>query len=421
MILDLWNWRPEVATPTPAPPPPVLPVVATPPAPSPAPLPRFAAPPGKHSIAVMSSGPTTTVLYLTAGHLDGPLIVVVDDGVRWSAAWHPRAQTEMEGRGWVRGTRLAAGIALAKWQSASMHIKGMVDWARRAGLSAINDHAQTGAMDLRNVGVTRAPCPLIGEVRYDGWADTVRHSAHRFEALHGAVVAAVEACAAAWNWQPTGLTLSFFPGGRAVGLAYQPGRGDRRIALSRELLAKYDITSVKRAILHELCHHAREELFPRPLTGYSRELAALMSHDEKFCEMLAKVDPVVAADPRSCRYFNDDMDAEAVKSDASRKGIVYNAAAGVIHLAPWKRTSVRFRWEPTGTARWRPEWQPYNEGAWRSFLAMFPEADRRIVPTFMDSSRRALTAPAPLPLHAFVARLHEQGFKVFAKSLEGSL
>lgn len=413
--LDLWNWRPEGTEP--APQPPALPVAPAPPqAPPPAPV-KFAAPPGRPFIATVSNGPTTTILYLPNGRLEEGLIVVVDDTVHWTASWYPQARRELEGRGWLRGKRIAAGFSSTTWPKASHHVQAMLDWARRAGLGPGKDRAEIGARDLRAVGMLLAPCPRIGEVRYAGWKAVEKQSAHTFEALHGAVVRAVEACAAAWSWDPTGLSISFFTGRRAMGLAYHPGRGDRRIALHHDLLARYDLDSVARTVLHELCHHAREELHPRgDIHAYGRAAAATLAHDQKFCEMLAMVDPAVASSPASCRYFDDDADPEALKGLAARRGVVHAAAAGALRLAvASRRGAVKFRWEPTGTARWKAVWEPLNASSWRAFLSSFPENERALILTSFVGTRTA-TAPAPLP--AFIRAMRVAGHTQLAAALE---
>lgn len=395
--MDLWNWRPEGAPAT------TLEAnVPVPKAAAPAPeevIPKLPAPLGKHTIAVWVNGPTTTVVFLPSGGLAQSALIVVDDTVHWSARWSPHAATTLTEFGWLlHGRRLAAGFALTTWAKSSPHVRAMLSWARGLMLGSGNDTAQRGALDLRDVNARMAPCPRIGQIRYDNFQSVAKKSAHTFEALHAMMARAVGACVAAWGWEPSGLTVGFFTGRNAMGLAFAPGKGDRRIALHHDLLARYDLDSISRTVLHELCHHAREELHPRgALSGLSRNLVNTIAHDAKFCEMLALVDSTVAANPRSCRYFEDDADPEVLRATQAARGVVHAASAGVVRIGldPAIRR-YRFRWDAVGNHAWRATWEVLNDRAWRAFLALFPEGERRLLRVDYDENKKgsALASPA---------------------------
>ena len=168
-----------------------------------------------------------------------------------------------------------------------------------------------------------APCAVIGDMRIERWTPaTAKQSAHSLEKIAEIVSSAVAKCFNAWNWKPMGLTLNFHKPGRSMGLAYNPGQGDRRISLSTDLISAYDATSVLRVVLHELCHHAREELHQRDPREASSDDQGDGGHDAIFCRMLGEVDSAVRENPTSCRFFNDDADPQAVTVSRQKRGAV---------------------------------------------------------------------------------------------------
>jgi hypothetical protein len=82
-----------------------------------------------------------------------------------------------------------------------------------------------------------------------------------------------------------------------MGLALDPGSGKHVISLSQTLLSDYDIATVGRVIAHELCHHYREENWPRVRSRFIDD-----AHDARFATELAKIDPLVSLD--RCQYFD---------------------------------------------------------------------------------------------------------------------
>jgi hypothetical protein len=107
---------------------------------------------------------------------------------------------------------------------------------------------------------------------------------------------------------------------------------------------------VGRVVIHELCHHWREERFPHGT-----------SHDPVFCRELARVDPVVRqAGRRECTKFVVATDLAKKNEAIKRRGQVppsWKPEAGelVVTLEGRKYPVV---WRPRGRQRWSP-WQEY--------------------------------------------------------------
>jgi predicted SprT family Zn-dependent metalloprotease len=174
-----------------------------------------------------------------------------------------------------------------------------------------------------------------------------------------------------------GMVVSFHSGRRALGLAYAPGAKDRRISLNEVLLEKYNLDSIHRTVLHELCHHAREELHPHTRRHGGSRLAQLDAHDAKFCEMLGQVDPAVAGNQQQCQFFNDEEDVSAVAASAAAKGVTYTAASGSLEIAMRRKGRLLY-----GHYIWHPN-KGRAEAAvsldakrFSAFLARFPALDR---------------------------------------------
>ena len=126
--------------------------------------------------------------------------------------------------------------------------------------------------------------------------------------------------------------------------------------------------------------------FVKRFVGYN-------SHDAVFCEMLGRVDPKVAADPRSCQFFTDEQDASVLAAQSTKKGVVHSASAGVLLVGADSKHKMRFKWEPTGTAKWRAQYEPLTIEGLALFLGLFPVEERASVMLANDPSD---TKPRPL-------------------------
>lgn len=123
---------------------------------------------------------------------------------------------------------------------------------------------------------------------------------HSLDDIHGVVQAALTDARTTWNWRPKDLRIYAFGGtSRVMGRAYNPGQGDHRVSLNRKLLNNYDLAGIARVVIHELCHHYREERWPRNPRVFKTQGA----HDSRFCSELAKIDPLV--NENNCEVFDD--------------------------------------------------------------------------------------------------------------------
>lgn len=116
-----------------------------------------------------------------------------------------------------------------------------------------------------------------------------------------------------WDgWAPTALWIRPMQSDRVMGRASPLRDGFKSLELNRTLFTEYSADSIRRTILHELAHHKRFD---------EGELGPGDGHDERFCELLAMVDEVVRAEPRTrCRYFTDDIDHSMLASRAKGAG-----------------------------------------------------------------------------------------------------
>lgn len=361
-----------------------------------------------------TGSPTTAVaVYRKSGSILGPVIYAVDDGVRWSATLcpfglgppdptgerspHPSlAQFFLPWRPYSGPTKSTPGTV---FHSSASKVSGstlaLVAWATHLNLSASNPTAERGAPDAEHLGSKVLPSATVGTIRYDGWAPLAKRSAHTLDALHRSVDDAVRKARAAWGWAAEGLVVSFHSGRRALGLAYAPGAKDRRISLNEVLLEKYNLDSIHRTVLHELCHHAREELHPRVRRGGRGRLAQLDAHDAKFCEMLGQVDPTVAGSQQECQFFTDEKDVSAVMASAAAKGVAYTAASGSLEFVRLRHRALRslamhYVWHPNkGRAE---SAELLGISSFRAFLARFPALDRPQLRTRWASIRRSESA-----------------------------
>lgn len=145
-------------------------------------------------------------------------------------------------------------------------------------------------------------------VEYVGFEAVPSSSRYGLADLHSVVSDSLAHARAQWGWSAP-LRIEFHRKGNAMGTSIGPGLDvdkPRRISISTRLLRSCSLTGVRRVVLHELCHHYREERWPRYLSGYDKEEHAVQSHDDLFCQALNEVDPA-AGRPDHCRYFYDDV------------------------------------------------------------------------------------------------------------------
>lgn len=154
---------------------------------------------------------------------------------------------------------------------------------------------------------------------------------HSLEDIHGVVLAALSDARKTWNWRPKDLRIYAHGGAsRAMGRAYNPGQGDHRVSLNRKLLNNYDLAGIARVVIHELCHHYREERWPRGAQVFKIQGA----HDNRFCSELAKIDPLV--NEANCEVF-DEAAATVGKSEKLPPGVL---------TAKLLKTRFKLVWRP---------------------------------------------------------------------------
>lgn len=181
-----------------------------------------------------------------------------------------------------------------------------------------------------------------GPIRYTGYPAKI--GAYDREAIHAIVADAVAVGMQAWawrtvgtpQWRPSNLEVMLHEGRRALGLAFAPGTGrdrnQRTISLNAVLFKLYDRQSIWRVVIHELCHHYRDEVFPaherdaavadamrqavlaHQMADRTKTLSAQVfnTHDSVFVRELARVDPKVAADHYTGLVFTEYADASLV-------------------------------------------------------------------------------------------------------------
>ena len=357
---------------------------------------------------VRPGSPTTVVAAVQRSGGRDVGVVASNDGVEWRAAWHLDFYRQAEVAGLITFTsptryKLQPGVMVfAREAYVHEEYRNLLEWARKVATPQ-SPNVITASRSMHPDAIRDVPCPLIGRFRLTGWQRVEKASAHTANALAQIVGDAVAVCAKAWGgWKPDGLTVSFHSSRKAMGLAYAPGNGDRRISLNERLLTSYDAISIARVVLHELCHHAREEQQPRErFKGYN-------SHDPLFCSMLVLVDAELAANPKRCRFFVDEQDDGVVAASSAAKGIVYAAGVGLLRIGVSPNRKMRMRWEPIGTSKWRPSWEPFTSVNFLSMLRRFVPDDRydvTIAPEFSDRFYRAFP-PTDMKAPEFVEYMY---------------
>ncbi len=312
----------------------------------------------------------------------GRVLLVTDNGATWTGQrlgdWQAVALPEGE-----RWTRHRASVA-----SLATQFRLPLLWARRtvpphpAGIPR-HERAPSGPVSTRAaVAVETETVPLespatrdIGAVKYVGFAVAAKRSRISLATLHAAVNAALLRARESWGgWRGVGLEIRFHDTGKALGLAFEPGTGAyterRRISLNTRLLAQHDPNQIARVVLHELCHHYREERFPT-----TREV-----HDARFCAELSRADPVVAADPQECMRFGGEIDPTVVQERAAKKEqrlarAAWEPEAGWLNFYKLKGGQLRIAWTPVHAGTWAPVVFSLNDAATLDLLKRFAPAD----------------------------------------------
>lgn len=144
--------------------------------------------------------------------------------------------------------------------------------------------------------------PLVDYVTVRGWGSASKRSRYTLEQLQETLQRALVTARTQWGWWPEYLSIAFFSDPGKMGLARVPRRSDEEkpILLNTTLLERYTLEAIYRVLLHELCHQLR---FEQDEYVVNQKLF----HDERFCALLAKVDPRVRPD-ESCSHFHDDVD-----------------------------------------------------------------------------------------------------------------
>jgi len=207
-------------------------------------------------------------------------------------------------------------------------------------------------------------------ITYEGFVGaTIK--VHGFDTIARTVAQSVALCKAAWDWEPKHLRVLVHTAGRAMGLAYNPGKGDHRISLNRRLLTDFDTMSLARVVLHELCHHYRDERFPKSAD----------SHDAVFCRELGKVDLVVANDPRGCQFFSDEVweestvvQARKTKQAALLKAENYDPEQGMILVRVRSDNRLTWDWIPHSGKGFRRRGVPLSPKHMREAFGSLPSS-----------------------------------------------
>jgi predicted SprT family Zn-dependent metalloprotease len=240
---------------------------------------------------------------------------------------------------------------------------------------------QASGADLEVTHTTPA-AKLLSVITYpsifDGdvvtYTGSVARPAHTLEDLHRVVLKAQEAALTYWGFTCSRLEVQFFTDGNVMGLAYNPGSGKssgkRLISLNARLLQSYTIDTIWRTVIHELCHHARNERFA---------INYVDQHDSYFCDMLSKADPL-AQDKSGCTFFTEQEDSSLAAGIRQRKAgpipPVYDPELGTVYLNRLKSGAFRIGWVPTekAVARWKSIIVPLTSSAIEDIVKNFSPA-----------------------------------------------
>lgn len=274
------------------------------------------------------------------------------NGKTWSYALRPNYKVQGTELNWLMpgshycpktGTRKAfSSRAVAENPWHDLVAWAFKDMARRARLPA----SDSGALQLNVAYEREAPAQVgkvlqgpCGPITYTGYP--ARIGRYDIEDVHDIVVKAVADAAPHWAWQggrgpwrPSHLEVMLHSGKRTLGLAFAPGTGHERnkrtISINDIMFKLYGAEAIWRVVVHELCHHYRDEVFARndtdaatadrlrqslaahPNKSFRNLTEVLGTHDSVFVRELAKVDEKVDADPYSGICFTEYADPSLV-------------------------------------------------------------------------------------------------------------
>jgi len=275
-------------------------------------------------------------------------VVVTSDRVHWRAVRTENVKKYLPASV-EQGSITSSGLIYPKLPADRL----MVEWALRIvewpdDVYSIDAVKEVSARTLRYGHATLDQDEGNG-VTYNGFETIAKRSAHTLDALHATIVKAALECHRIWGWRPRGLDVSFHKTSKAMGLAFAPGHEPmrHRISLHLRMLETYDLHTIWRVLVHEFCHHYREEKWPR--RGH---ITAARFHDQRFCEALRAVDSG-ASDAETCRWFinvEDPALAVAKKERIAARGTppVWSVDAGYLLVYRLKSGKLRMQWKPRG-------------------------------------------------------------------------
>jgi hypothetical protein len=302
----------------------------------------------------------------TIDFMTGFLVSATDDTVNWSMKVEPSLGSgDKAGYFRVIGHRHLIPEGATNHErydgplrkgALSVRAQLLGDWARKQAAALIRKHGfdAIGKGASTSAAATDETRSLpIGDgdaVQYIGWKTVSKVSAHDITAIHDAVVRALDRAADVWKWRGSGIKIQFNESSRAIGLAWSPGSGaktgERRICLNVKLVSEYVIESVYRVLIHELCHHAREEVRPRDQSFGD-------VHDTLFRSMLIEADP--KATRARAEFFDDVPDPALVARLAPKTSAVFDPTVGFLEATRLKSGQMRFIWKAASSGvTWRP-------------------------------------------------------------------
>jgi hypothetical protein len=305
---------------------------------------------------IWKTGQTHGVLELgQAGRLvsmpSKPHVMVTNDGEQWVAQQMSdyvhagKVMKFIEDRTGVQAMRMGGPRNLMEPE-----VRLPLEWAikeirkqKPADGVTIQTEAQASAKSV--VRIIDGLGPEQRSIQFTGWETVKRVSAHSLDDLVEAFAAAAEMTQKAWNWKWVNLQVKFHTEGNAFGLAYNPGGGEHIISLHKRMLAEFTLDSTYRTILHELCHHYRDERF-QPSAD---------AHDAIFCRELAKVDETVKDGRRMCMHFVDVPDPALVAKALKRTNKtppIWSPEAGTLLVRYKKSRQFSLVWAPNQGFKW---------------------------------------------------------------------
>jgi hypothetical protein len=215
------------------------------------------------------------------------------------------------------------------------------------------------------------------------WDSVSSASPHATSDFTKAVSECLEDVWREWNWAPSKLVIKILGASQSVyGSARAPlfEESRRLICLNPKLLKEYSIDSIKRTILHELAHH--EVYDEERESGLSIE-----THGDRFCELLAMVDPMSRGSKQRCVHFVEDVDYMALLDRLPRD--IRKFHVEVLRLKTARKQTIRFvsDQKPRSFVPFSLESSPalaktlfnhFGEGLHRIRADVSPEANRRV-------------------------------------------